>query len=168
MATQPLGDNIRGAILPERSAMSDTHAELYFARYDARHRLVTGGALVNAANGAERLMPHVGERLARLFPQIGPVRFDYVWNGYVGMTRDYMPRLHRLGPGGYAWVGCNGRAVALSVALGREFARVIAGAPEAEVALPFTDPEPIPFHPLVRRLAPLMLLEYKRRDLREI
>jgi glycine/D-amino acid oxidase-like deaminating enzyme len=168
MATQPLGDNIRGAILPERSAMSDTHAELYFARYDARHRLVTGGALVNAANGAERLMPHLGERLARLFPQIGPVRFDYVWNGYVGMTRDYMPRLHRLGPGGYAWVGCNGRAVALSVALGREFARVIAGAPEAEVALPFTDPEPIPFHPLVRRLAPLMLLEYKRRDLREI
>jgi glycine/D-amino acid oxidase-like deaminating enzyme len=168
MATEPLGDNIRGSILPGRPAMSDTHGELYFARYDARHRLVTGGALVNPADDAERLKPYVAARLARLFPQIGTVRFDYVWNGYVGMTRDYMPRLHRLGPDGYAWAGCNGRAVALSVALGREFARAIAGEPEADLALPFTEPAPIPFHPLVRRLAPLMLLEYKRRDRREM
>lgn len=168
MATQPLGGNIRRTILPERSAMSDTHGELYFARYDARHRLVTGGALVNRVNGAERLKPYVAARLARLFPQIGAVRFDYVWNGYIGMTRDYMPRVHRLGPDGYAWAGCNGRAVALSVALGREFARAIAGAPETGLALPFTEPEPIPFHPLVRRLAPLMLLEYKRRDRGEV
>jgi glycine/D-amino acid oxidase-like deaminating enzyme len=168
MATRPLGDNIRRSILPERPAMSDTHGELYFARYDARHRLVTGGALVSRVNGAERLKPYVAARLARLFPQIGAVRFDYVWNGYIGMTRDYMPRLHRLGPDGYAWAGCNGRAVALSVALGRELARAIAGAPEGELALPFSEPEPIPFHPLVRRLAPLMLLEYKRRDRREM
>jgi glycine/D-amino acid oxidase-like deaminating enzyme len=168
MATQPLGDNIRRIVLPERSAMSDTHGELYFARYDARHRLVTGGALVNRVNGAERLKPYVAARMARLFPQIGTVQFDYVWNGFVGITRDYMPRFHRLGPDGYAWSGCNGRAVALSVALGREFARAIAGAPQAELALPFTDPAPIPLHPLVRRLAPLMLLEYKRRDRREM
>lgn len=47
MATMPLGDNLRRSILPGRPAMSDTHGELYFARYDARHRLVTGGALVN-------------------------------------------------------------------------------------------------------------------------
>ena len=130
MATTPLGDNARRAILPERSAMSDTHGELYFARYDARHRLVTGGALVNPANGAARLKPYVAERLRRLFPSIGDVQFDYVWNGYIGMTRDYLPRIHRLGPDGYAWAGCNGRAVALSIALGREFARAVQGTPE--------------------------------------
>ena len=69
------------------------------------------------------------------------------------MTRDYLPRLHRLGPDGYAWAGCNGRAVALSIALGREFARAIQGTPEDELALPFTEPAPIPFHALARRLA---------------
>jgi glycine/D-amino acid oxidase-like deaminating enzyme len=84
------------------------------------------------------------------------------------MTRDYLPRLHRLGPDGYAWAGCNGRAVALSIALGREFARAIQGAPEDDLALPFTEPAPIPFHGAARLLAPLMLLEYKRRDRREI
>jgi glycine/D-amino acid oxidase-like deaminating enzyme len=168
MATEPVGDNVRHTILPGRPAMSDTHGELYFARYDARHRLVTGGALLNPINGAERLKPYIAARLERLFPQIGAVRFDYVWNGYIGMTRDYLPRFHKLGPNGYAWAGCNGRAVGLAVALGREFARAIQGVPENELALPFTEPEPIPFHGLARRLAPLMLLEYKRRDRREI
>jgi glycine/D-amino acid oxidase-like deaminating enzyme len=168
MATAPLSDNVRRTVLPERPAMSDTHGELYFARYDARHRLVTGGALLNPVNGAERLKPYVAARLQRLFPQIGAVRFDYVWNGKLAMTRDYLPRLHKLGPDGYAWAGCNGRAVGLSVALGREFARAIQGMPEIELALPFTDPTPIPFHGLARWLAPLMLLEYKRRDAREV
>ena len=31
----------------------------------------------------------VTERLQRLWPQIGEVSFDYVWNGYVGMTTDF-------------------------------------------------------------------------------
>jgi glycine/D-amino acid oxidase-like deaminating enzyme len=168
MATTPLGDNVRRTILPDRAAMSDTHGELYFARYDARHRLVTGGALVNPANGAERLKPYVAERLKRLFPNIGEVRFDYVWNGAIGMTMDYLPRVHRLGPDGYAWAGCNGRAVALAIALGREFARAIQGEPASELALPFTEPAPVPLHGLVRRVAPLMLLEAKRRDRREV
>jgi glycine/D-amino acid oxidase-like deaminating enzyme len=168
MATTPLGDNVRRTILPGRPAMSDTHGELYFARYDERHRLVTGGALLNPINGEERLKPYIAARLQRLFPQIRSVQFDHVWNGTIGMTRDYLPRFHRLGPNGFAWAGCNGRAVGLAVALGREFTRAIQGAPENELALPFTEPEPIPFHALARQLSRLMLLEYRRRDRREV
>src|SRR5258707_10404168 len=52
MSTQPLSDNVRKTIIPGRQALSDTHGELYFARYDARHRLVTGGALVRARHKA--------------------------------------------------------------------------------------------------------------------
>jgi glycine/D-amino acid oxidase-like deaminating enzyme len=168
MATAPLGDSLRARIMPERNAVSDTHGELYFMRYDARHRLVTGGALINRANGAERLKAIVGARLQRLFPEIGPVEFDYVWNGYVGMTRDFMPRFHQIGPDGYTWVGCNGRAVGLSIAIGREFAKAATGAPRRELALPFTTPEPVPFHAIARRVAPLALLKYRWRDRREV
>jgi glycine/D-amino acid oxidase-like deaminating enzyme len=168
MATRPLSDNVRKTIIPGRQAMSDTHGELYFARYDARHRLVTGGALVNPVNRAERLKPIIAERLQRLWPQIGEVAFDYVWNGYVAMTPDYLPRFHRLGPDAYGWAGCNGRAVALSIPLGRELARAAQGVPEKELALPFSEPTPLPAHRLLRRLAPLMLLLYRRRDAREI
>jgi glycine/D-amino acid oxidase-like deaminating enzyme len=168
MSTTPLGDNVRRSIIPGRQAVSDTHGELYFARFDARHRLITGGALALPFNRAERLQPYIGKRLQLLFPQIGEVKFDHVWNGYVGMTQDYTPRIHKLGPAAYAWAGCNGRGVALSIALGRELAAAVRGIPEAVLALPFSAPTPLPLHGVIRQLAPLMLLEYRRRDAREI
>jgi glycine/D-amino acid oxidase-like deaminating enzyme len=168
MATQPLSDTARNTIIPGRQAMSDTHGELYFARYDARNRLVTGGAVINPSHPAETLKRMIAERLKLLWPQIGEVPFDYVWNGFVGMTTDFLPRIHRLGPDGYAWTGCNGRAVALSIALGDELSKAVRGIPEGELALPFTEPAPIVCHALLRRLAPLMLMLYRRRDAREI
>jgi len=168
MATQPLSDNVRKTIIPARQAMSDTHGELYFARYDARNRLVTGGAVIGPGNKAERLKARVAERLQRLWPQIGSVSFDYVWNGYVGMTTDYMPRFHRLGPDAYGWTGCNGRAVALTMGLGGELAKAVRGVPENELALPFTRPVTIPAHDLLRKVATLKLLLYRYRDAREI
>ena len=148
--------------------MSDIHGELYFARYDARNRLVTGGAVIGPGNKAERLKARVASRLQLLWPQIGEVRFDYVWNGYVGMTTDYMPRIHRLGPDAYGWTGCNGRAVALTIPLGAELAKAVRGVPDNELALPFTNAVTIPAHALLRPFAPLMLLLYRYRDAREI
>ena len=168
MATQPLSEAARATIIPGRQAMSDTHGELYFARYDARNRLVTGGAVIGPGNKAGRIRQRVTERLQRLWPQIGSVEFDYVWNGYVGMTTDFLPRIHRLGPDAYGWTGCNGRAVALSIALGDQLSRAVRGVPEQDLALPFSDPAPIPAHGFLRRLAPLMLMVYRRRDAREI
>jgi glycine/D-amino acid oxidase-like deaminating enzyme len=148
--------------------MSDTHGELYFARYDARGRLVTGGAVIGPGNKAERLKRRVAERLKRLWPQIEDVSFDHVWNGYVGMTADFLPRIHRLGPDAFGWTGCNGRAVALSIALGDELAKAVRGRPDSELALPFTEPAPIVAHRLLRHLAPLLLMVWRRRDAREI
>ena len=124
--------------------------------------------LMGTSDAAARLKAAVGARLQRLWPQIGEVKFDYVWNGYVGMTTDFLPRIHRLGPDAYAWTGCNGRAVALSIAIGQELAKAARGRPEQELALPFTKPLPYVAHGLLRRLAPLMLMVYRRRDAAEI
>jgi glycine/D-amino acid oxidase-like deaminating enzyme len=168
MATQPLSDNVRKTVIPARQAMSDTHGELYFARYDARNRLVTGGAVIGPGNKAKRLKARVAQRLQHLWPQIGEISFDYVWNGYVGMTTDYMPRIHKLGPDAYGWTGCNGRAVALTIPLGAELAKAVRGTTANELALPFSEPVTIPAHALLRKVAPLMLLVYRRRDVREI
>ena len=166
MATEPLSSAARQTIIPGRQAMSDTHGELYFARYDARHRLVTGGAMMGT--DTEQLKAAVAARLQRLWPQVGDVKFDYVWNGYVGMTTDFLPRIHQLGPDAFAWAGCNGRAVALSIAIGQELAKAAQGVPARDLALPFTEPLPYVAHGLLRRLAPLMLMVYRRRDAAEI
>ena len=171
MATTPIPDDIRRQVIPQRCAVSDTHRELRFARYDARHRLVTGGALLGQHNAEGRLKSLIAKRLVEMFPALaqlpGGIQFEYLWNGPIGMTRDALPRVHMLGPDAYAWVGCNGRGVALAMAIGREFARGILGTPRAELALPFTEPAPIPLHGLVSRFAPLMLLDARRQDRRE-
>lgn len=168
MATQPIAEAARKTVLPGRQAMSDTHGELYFARYDKRHRLITGGAMLLPYNRPARLRVAIAERLRRLWPQLGEVKIDPVWNGYVGMTRDFMPRFHKLGPNAWGWAGCNGRAVGLAVALGGEFAKAVRGVPESQLALPFTDPTPLPMHGIARKVAPLMLLRYRQADRREI
>jgi glycine/D-amino acid oxidase-like deaminating enzyme len=176
MSTTPISDNVRKSIIPGRQAMSDTHRELYFARWDARGRLITGGAAIAPGPGGANVARHTIERLKRLWPQLGDVKIDHVWNGYVGMTPENLlrpdipgfPRFHRLGPMGYAWAGCNGRGVALSVILGREIARAIGGAPENELALPFSEPTPRSLQPLIRRIAPLALPYYRYLDKREV
>jgi len=168
MATQPLSEQARQTIIPGRQAVSDTHGELYFMRYDARNRLVTGGNVIGFGDKTGRLKEMVGARLQRLWPEIGEAKFDYVWNGYVGMTTDFLPRMHKLGPNAFGWTGCNGRAVALSIALGNEFAKAVRGVPDEELALPFSEPVPIAAHGLMRLLAPFMLLVYRRRDKKEI
>jgi glycine/D-amino acid oxidase-like deaminating enzyme len=166
MATEPLSDVARKTVIPGRQAMSDTHGELYFARYDARNRLVTGGAMMGT--DVAQLKAAVGARLQKLWPQVGEVKFDYVWNGYVGMTTDFLPRIHQLGPDAWAWAGCNGRAVALSIAIGQELAKAAQGVPAQDLALPLSTPLPYVAHGLLRRLAPLMLMVYRRRDAAEI
>ncbi len=176
MATRPISANIAKTIIPDRQAMSDTHRELYFARWDARGRLVTGGAASRPGSDGAALRCDVAGRLQRLWPQLGDVQFDYIWNGYVGMTPDNVlrpdlpgyPRAHKLGPNGFAWAGCNGRGVALSVSLGRELARATQGLPDNQLALPFSEPTPRAYNGLLQRMAPLALPYYRYLDAKEI
>jgi glycine/D-amino acid oxidase-like deaminating enzyme len=164
MATQPLGANVRASIVPGRQAVSDTHGDLRFFRYDRDGRLVSGGGLIVRFGASERLARIVGARLAEIFPQLGVPRFDYVWNGRLAMTRDFFPHVHEFGPDGWTWIGCNGRGVALGIAMGRELARVVTGTDPRAVALPIVPVRPIPLHGLAKLVAPLALIGGRMRD----
>ena len=167
MSTEPLGDNLRSKILPGRQAVSDTRGDLRFFRYDARNRLITGGAVMGSYDIANRVRRKAAQSLAEAFPDLGVPEMTHVWSGYIGMNWDRFPRVHRLGPDGWAWIGCNGRGVALGTALGRELARAASGIDENELALPVSEPKPFPVHTAVRRLAPTYLAWLKRKDLSE-
>jgi len=78
------------------------------------------------------------------------------------------PRVHRLGPNGFAWVGCNGRAVALSISLGRELARATQSTAIDTLGLPLSEPRPWPLQGAIRRFAPFALPLYRRLDAHEV
>lgn len=166
MATVPLGDSLRRSILPGDHAMSDTRGDLHFFRFDRDGRLVTGGALVLHVADHARLRRRVGARVAATFPQAGWQAFDYVWSGDFAATADRFPRLHRLGDGLWSWIGCNGRGLALAIAMGRVLAEAVGGADPRDLPLPVEPLRPIPLHALAVPASRLMLLVYRSRDRR--
>jgi len=167
MATAPVSDNLRATILPGRQAVSDTRGDLRFFRYDARNRLITGGVVMGDFNVAERVRRKTARNMAEAFPALGEPEITHVWSGYIGMTWDRFPRVHQLSANGWAWIGCNGRGVALGTSLGREFARALDGEPVQELALPVSEPAPLPFHKVARKIAPFYLAWLRRKDLTE-
>jgi glycine/D-amino acid oxidase-like deaminating enzyme len=164
MATEPLPDAVRRSILPTDAAMSDTHGDLYFCRFDRRGRLVTGGTLIFDHDFESRLKRRIGARLALMFPQIGRPEFEYIWHGLLGMTQDKLPHMHALAEGVITWVGCNGRGVALGIALGPVLADAALGAAPADLALPLTALGRVPAHALATRIAPWMMALFRWRD----
>lgn len=167
MATAPQPEAVRASVLPGLQALSDTHGDLRFFRWDARGRLVSGGAMIIPFDGARRLKTLIGKRLAGLFPQMGVPQFDFVWNGRIGMTHDRMPRFHHLAEGLWVWEACNGRGVALASALGPVLADALEGRPEDELPIPLTPVQPYAFHGVAKLVAPTMLAWYRAKDRRE-
>jgi glycine/D-amino acid oxidase-like deaminating enzyme len=166
MATAPLAHP--ESVLPFDHACSDTRGDLFFFRKDAAGRLITGGALVAHWNWRARLERLIAERVARVFPQLGRPRFEYLWHGALGMTADGAPHAYELAPGVLAWGGCNGRGLALAVAVGAELARASLG--EKDLAVPLVSPRPLPgpAYAIARRIRPAALLLARWRDAREL
>lgn len=137
LATEPLSDAMQKAILPERQGVWDTKSVLSSYRFDRRGRLVFGsvGALRGTGIAVHRAWAQ--RSLAALFPQLGPVRFESEWYGQIGMTKDNLPRFHRLDRNMIGFSGYNGRGIAPGTVLGRCLADHIAGKlTDAEMPLP--------------------------------
>ncbi len=149
LATKPLGDHLRRTILPERQGAWDTKKILSSFRLDQQGRLIFGS--VGALRGLGRIIhPQWGRRaLQGLFPQLAEVEFEYEWYGSIGMTRNSLPKLHRLAKNVISCSGYNGRGIAPGTALGRTLGRYVLGEiAEADLPLPLDDPEPVPYRAL--------------------
>ena len=143
LATKPLGDNLRNAILPQRQGAWDTKQILSSFRLDQQGRLIFS---VGALRGPGRsIHPNWGRRaLKRIFPLLSDVEFEFEWYGSIGMTGNNLPKLHWLGRNVISFSGYNGRGIAPGTTFGRTLARLILGEiAEADLPLPLTDPAPI-------------------------
>ncbi|RIX49761.1 MAG: FAD-binding oxidoreductase [Rhodocyclales bacterium GT-UBC] len=168
-ATEPLPPEVLAKVLPGKQALSDTHADMRFARPTVDGRIVSGGTLVFKHDWKNRLESHTRQRLHEVFPAIRPdIKFDYVWDGHVAMTTDFLPRLHELATGIVTVTGYNGRGVALATQSGQLLAEAALGRAADDLDLPLTPLRTIPLHGVVKRVASLELLRYRWRDTREV
>ncbi|WEX76378.1 FAD-binding oxidoreductase [Sinorhizobium numidicum] len=126
-ATNPLADNVASRILPERQGAWDTGLVMTSFRMDQQNRLVFGsiGRLDAMAEGTHRAF--AARSVRKLFPYIGDFRFEYWWDGRIGMTSNNLPAMHVLAPNVVSVSGYNGRGIAPGTVFGRALARHVTG-----------------------------------------
>jgi glycine/D-amino acid oxidase-like deaminating enzyme len=163
-ATEPLSDNVRYTILPDRQSLTDTR-QLY-----SGVRILPDGRLHASAYGPsfgsepKADWRAVDARVRRLFPQLGVVKWQTGWSGWVAMTTDHFPRLHELAPGLFAGLGYNGRGIAAATIMGRDLARLVRGGRDDETVFPLTPLCPLGWHSLAPVAIRGLLQVYRMRD----
>ncbi|MCR9127071.1 MAG: FAD-binding oxidoreductase [Rhodobacteraceae bacterium] len=146
VATAPLPDDLRAAILPERQAPSDQRRLLLYFRMDPQGRFVMGGRGTLDDPGTKAQMAALRRAAVMLYPALADADWQYGWGGNVAITADHLPRLTRLGQGVLAGYGYNGRGVAMATAMGRVMADWASGTRVADLDAPVGQPRPMPLH----------------------
>lgn len=146
IATQVLPEDLRRTLLPDMAPVADTRRHTFALRWSPDGRLVTGGMVPPFPGRLALARCQFARRVERMVPGLRPIRAEYAWTGIIAGTLDFLPRMMRLAPGLEAVIGCNGRGVALTTALGRDLAPWLAGQTrDADFVLPITAARPIPF-----------------------
>ncbi len=152
LATVALGERV-AKILPEGQGVWDTAPVMRSIRRDAMGRLIIGsmGRIHGDVTGGLSLR-WARRELARLFPDLGPVRFEEAWDGQIAMTPDHLPRIHELAPGLYTPIGYNGRGITTGTIFGQAIAGLLTGRAASELPLPITTLAPVVSAPMMRRV----------------
>ena len=142
-ATEALGEERLGAILPGRHAVSETRRVQVYYRLDAGGRFVIGarGNWLDADQAGDA--GHVHAEACRLFPALTDVTWQFQWAGYTAMTLSHVPKLMKLAPGLHTGMGFNGRGVAMATMMGKQLALAVTG---EQSDMPIEPLSRIPFH----------------------
>ncbi|MDF3136719.1 NAD(P)/FAD-dependent oxidoreductase [Pseudomonas extremaustralis] len=149
VATKPLSGRAADSILPGQETVSTAQRLLLYFRKDNHGRLLMGGRGLFNDPASPTDFAHLERSLALLFPQLGPLAFEYRWAGRIAITRDFMPHVHEPAPGLTLALGCNGRGIALCTSLGQQLAGRLCDS-RAEFVYPVTPLQRLPLHGLQR------------------
>ncbi|MFT5449100.1 MAG: glycine/D-amino acid oxidase-like deaminating enzyme [Gammaproteobacteria bacterium] len=142
LATEPLGERA-AHILNGGQGLWDTGSIMLSLRRDVFGRIAIGsmGSVIGGISGLSQRWAQ--RTLQRLFPELGPVRFETAWRGRIAMTPDHLPRVFRLAEGLYTPIGYNGRGITPGTMFGKAMAGLLTGEKEEDLPLPVTDPKSI-------------------------
>lgn len=133
VVTEPLAPALLDSIMPTRRTATTTKYIGNYFRISPDDRLIWGGrarfAMSNPTEDA-RSGEVLRAQLRATFPQLNDVRLDYCWGGLVDMTEDRLPRAGEQDGLFYA-MGMSGHGAQMSVHLGQQMAKVMAGEREA-------------------------------------
>ena len=164
VATEPLGDNIANTILPGGEVTSDTRQLLLYFRRDHANRFLMGGRGPFREPKSDADWAHLERVVAKVYPQLQGVAFQYRWCGRVSLTRDFLPHIHEPEPGILVDIGCMGRGVGLQTAMGQAMAEYLATGDKAALPFPVVPIQPLPLHALHKLYVSAIITWYRLTD----
>ncbi len=153
-ATAPLTDAQQEQVLAGGEGCWDTATVMSSFRMDAGGRLIFGGMCDrdSAVGGIHDAW--ASKSLARLFPDLGSVKFEHAWQGRIAMSKDYIPKILDMGPKGLCCIGYSGRGIGPGTVFGAECAKALLGNDQSDLPM-----EPIKGYE--DRFAPAKTLYYE-------
>jgi glycine/D-amino acid oxidase-like deaminating enzyme len=156
-ATAPLSDAVARDIMPTRSVLYESgHITVYY-RIDQQNRLLMGGRGPMQWIDKPADIAYLTRYAERLWPQLKGAAWTHAWNSRLAITPDHYPHVHEPAQNLLISLGCNGRGVALSTAMGAQLARRLIDT-KADMDMPISGIKPIAMHafwPLAVRSAVL-------------
>jgi glycine/D-amino acid oxidase-like deaminating enzyme len=145
-ATAPLPDEVARAIMPTRPVLYESgHITVYY-RIDAHNRLLIGGRGPMRWISKPSDVAYLIRYAERLWPGVKGATWTHGWNSRLAITPDHYPHVHEPAENLLISLGCNGRGVALSTAMGGQLARRLVGGNNAAIDMPVTGIKPMPLH----------------------
>ena len=130
IATEPLGESRARSLIANDMAVADVNFVLDYYRLSADHRMLFGGRVSYSTLQPPNLERSMRPRMLKVFPQLGDVRIDYAWGGFVAITMNRAPHFGRLSDNVYFAQGFSGHGIALTGLAGKLIAEAIAGTAE--------------------------------------
>ena len=131
--TEALDPARADALIPSRSAVSDTDFVLDYFRTTGDHRMLYGGRVSYSTVTPSDLADSMRRRMVATFPQLADVKLEYAWGGFVDISMNRAPDFGRLpgAPGAaqniYYLQGFSGHGLALTGLAGRLVAEAMDG-----------------------------------------
>ncbi len=150
--SEPLGTEALETVLPGGQPLNDTRKLFSGVRVWPDGRLQIGVDGPPFAMDGRPFMDSARRRITMMFPQLAELRWESSWGGWVDMTVDEYPRIHRLGDGLWTAFGYSGRGIAIATLMGRDLATLAMDGSPDDVIHPVTELKNIWFHPIHRLL----------------
>ena len=129
-ATEPLGEERIGTLIPQNEAVCDMNFVLDYFRRSADSRMLFGGRVSYTTLTPPNLRTAMRRRMLAVFPQLADAKAEFVWGGNVAITINRLPDFGRIGGDIFYAQGFSGQGVALTGLAGRLLAEAIAGSAE--------------------------------------
>lgn len=164
VATAALPPSALEIILPGRQCASDTRRLLTSFRISPDGRLVMGGSGATASLDHSSIVPRLHAAATEMFGHLGRLNWELAWSGFFAVTKDHIPHVHETADGVICALGCNGRGIAISTAIGSLLGQRLLGMNVADMAFKPTPMKSFAFHAFRQLGVALATRYYGMRD----